>query len=192
MNKVYKYIRIITVAPVMAMLTVLIIEIFCKGTFPSIWHLTYSIFFLGILPLLAYPLQKYIPGFREKGREGQRNLAIIFAASGFTMGCLLSFILPSSLGVKVIFVEYFLGSMAVTIFNKAFHIRMSGHACGVMAPVALFIYFGLYKSAVILMIVAILVFVSSIKMKRHTLPQLIGGGVVPFICIGIIELILYV
>lgn len=58
--------------------------------------LAYSMFFLGVLPLLAYPLQKYIPAYKDKGCERQRNLTIIFAVAGFTMGCVMSFAFPAS------------------------------------------------------------------------------------------------
>lgn len=88
MDKGYKVIRIITVAPFLALIMIFIIAGSCEGIFLSKWHMLYSLFFLGILPLLAYPLQKYIPAYKDKGREGQRNLAIIFAAAGFTLGCI--------------------------------------------------------------------------------------------------------
>lgn len=145
-------------------------------------------FFLGILPLLAYPLQKYIPAYKDKGRDGQRNLAIIFAVAGFTIGCVISFAFPASDGLWVIFLEYFCGAFAVLVFNKGFQVRLSGHACGTLAPVALFLYFRLYVAAVTGMALAVLVFVASIKMKRHTFYQLIGGGIVPLISIVVIGL----
>lgn len=50
--------------------------------------LAYSMFFLGVLPLLVYPLQKYIPAYKDKWRERQRNLTIIFAVARFTMDAL--------------------------------------------------------------------------------------------------------
>lgn len=189
LDKVYKVIRIITVAPVLALVMVIIVAGNCKGVFPSPWHLVYSVFFLGVLPLLAYPLQRYIPAYKDKGREGQRNLAILFAASGFTMGCIISFIIPAPIGLRVIFLEYFCGAFAVLIFNKGFHIRLSGHACGAVAPMALYLYFGLYIAAAVGMALAVLVFVASIETKRHTCVQLIGGGLVPLVSIVIIGLL---
>ena len=98
MKKGYKVIRVITVAPVLALIMAGLVAGSCKDVFPSSWHLAYSIFFLGVLPLLAYPLQKYIPAYKDKGREGQRNLAIIFAVAGFAMGCVMSFAFPGSGG----------------------------------------------------------------------------------------------
>ena len=186
MNKIYKVIRVITVAPVLALIMAGLVAGSCGDVFPSPWHLAYSMFFLGILPLLAYPLQKYIPAYKDKGREGQRNLAIIFAAAGFTLGCVMSFAFPASDGLRVIFLEYVCGALAVLVFNKGFHIRLSGHACGALAPVALFLYFGLYRAAAAGMALAVLVFVASIETKRHTFFQLIGGGLVPLVSIIVI------
>ncbi len=186
MEKVYKVIRVITVAPVLALIMAGLTAGRCEGIFPSTWHLAYSMFFLGILPLLAYPLQKYIPAYKDQGREGQRNLAILFAVAGFTMGCVMSFAFPASDGLWVIFLEYFCGALAVLIFNKGFHIRLSGHACGALAPVALFLYFGLYGAAAAGTVLAVLVFVASIETKRHTFFQLLGGGLVPLISIVVI------
>lgn len=110
MDKGYKIIRVVTVAPVLALIMTGLVAGRCEGIFPSPWHLAYSMFFLGVLPLLAYPLQKYIPAYKDKGREGQRNLAIIFAVAGFTTGCIMSFVFPASDGLRVIFLEYFCGA----------------------------------------------------------------------------------
>lgn len=179
MDRFYKTVRVITVAPVLAVVMLLVVSIYDKDVFPSVWHMMYSLFFLGLLPLSAYPLQKYIPGYRDRKREGQRSLAIIFAFAGFTLGCLISFAFPSSRGLQMIFLEYFWGALMILLFNKVFHIKISGHACGALAPVALFLYFGLYAAAVAGMALTVLVFVASIKTKRHTVYQLIGGGLVP-------------
>lgn len=189
MNNFYRIIRIITVAPILALAMVIVVGINCKEVFPTVWHMVYSLFFIGILPLLSYPLQKYIPGYKNKGREGQRNLAIIFAALGFTLGCILSFVFPTSVGLQVIFTEYFLGSAIILFCNKVCQIRISGHACGALAPVVLFIHFNLYTAAFVGAALAVLIFIASIKTKRHTLSQLIGGGLVPLISIMIISLI---
>lgn len=74
------------------------------------------------------------------------------------------------------------------VFNKGFHIRLSGHACGALAPVALFLYFGLYGAAIAGTVLAVLVFVASIETRRHTFFQLTGGGLVPLISMVMIGL----
>lgn len=54
----------------------------------------------------------------------------------------------------------------------------------------LFIYFKLYIMAMIGLFIAVIVYISSIKMKRHTFYQLLGGSLVPIIAILILILIL--
>ena len=68
--------------------------------------------------------------------------------------------------------------------------KISGHACGMIGPVMLFIYFKLYIMAMIGLFIAVIVYISSIKMKRHTFYQLLGGSLVPIIAILILILIL--
>lgn len=77
------------------------------------------------------------------------------------------------------------------MFNKVFHIRISGHACGALAPEALFVHFNLYAAALAGIVVTVLVFVASIKTKRHTFWQLIGGGMSSLIGMAIIELFIH-
>ena len=72
-NKIHKIIRILTVAPFMAIVTLSLLLIFKAEIYPNIWYYLLSLFFLGFLPLLAYPLQKFIPFFKNEGRNGQRN-----------------------------------------------------------------------------------------------------------------------
>ena len=59
-----------------------------------------------------------------------------------------------------------------------------------IGPVMLFIYFKLYIMAMIGLFIAVIVYISSIKMKRHTFYQLLGGSLVPIIAILILILIL--
>ena len=80
--------------------------------------------------------------------------------------------------VILIYLDYLLSGILITIFNKCFHLKASGHSCGIVGPVAMLIYFGLYIPAAIGALLTILVFISSIKMKRHTFLQLLGGSAI--------------
>ncbi len=73
--------------------------------------------------------------------------------------------------------------------NKGCKLKISGHACGIAGPVALLFYFGLYVQAVVGILLTVPVYISSLKTKRHTLPQLIGGSLVPIAAILILKLI---
>ena len=143
------------------------------------WQLAFGIFALGVLPILGYPLQRFIPPFKDRGREGQRSLAMLFSFSGYAIGTIVAYIASAPARLKMIYLEYLLCGIAMLVINKAFHLKASGHACGIVGPVAMLYYFGLLIPAVIGTAIIVPVFVSSIKTKQHTYPQLIGGSAIP-------------
>ena len=61
MENVCKIIRRITVPPVFAAALLLIVSMTHPDYIGGIGHLIGALFFLSVLPTLAYPLQKYIP-----------------------------------------------------------------------------------------------------------------------------------
>ncbi|MGN0318325.1 MAG: hypothetical protein ACI4E1_10400 [Lachnospira sp.] len=52
------------------------------------------------------------------------------------------------------------------------------------------IYFNMLIPAVIGELLVIPVLISSLKTKRHTMPQLLGGCIIPAVCLVIIKLCL--
>ena len=60
MDKFCKIVRMITLAPVLAAFSIAMIGLCCSDVFPTVWHWAYTMLYLGILPLLAYPLQSPI------------------------------------------------------------------------------------------------------------------------------------
>lgn len=179
MDTLSKITRKITVPPVFAALLLIAVYIAFPDGIGSAWHLLGAIFFLAVLPLLAYPLQKYIPKFRDRGREGQRSLAMLFSFSGYAIGTIVAYIASAPARLKMIYLEYLLCGIAMLVINKAFHLKASGHACGIVGPVAMLCFFGLLIPAVIGTAIIVPVFLSSIKTKQHTLPQLMGGSAIP-------------
>ena len=123
MNKVYKIIRVATVPPIMAATLFIVLGAF--GVTTLIDSLL-GIFFIGILPILSYPLQRFIPYYKDKGREGQRNLAIVFSVIGYIVGCVLALIFNAPLNTVVfIYLDYLLSGLLIAIFNKLFHLKTS-------------------------------------------------------------------
>ena len=179
MDTLSKITRKITVPPGFAALLLITVYIAFPDGIGSAWHLLGAIFFLAVLPLLAYPLQKYIPKFRDRGREGQRSLAMLFSFSGYAVGTIVAYIASAPARLKMIYLEYLLCGIAMLVINKAFHLKASGHACGIVGPVAMLCFFGLLIPAVIGTAIIVPVFLSSIKTKQHTLPQLMGGSAIP-------------
>ena len=185
MNKAAKVIRVLTVAPVMAMVMLLTLYLRNPLLFGRRVNLALSILFLVVFPLLAYPLQPLLKKYRGKGREGQRTLAIDFAVSGYIGGSLSAILLRAPKSLWIIYLSYLLSGILVMLTNKLFHFRASGHACGVAGPFAILVYFeqpfGFYGIPVLA-----LVFLSSLQLKRHTILQLICGAVIPIVALGIV------
>lgn len=187
MEKIFYFIRKITVPPVFAIAFLLVIYLMQPDIFTSVWQLIGGILFLGILPILGYPLQKYIPYFREKGREGQRSIAMIFSVVGYLLGTFIVFITKASSELCIVYLEYLLSGIMMLLFNKVFLLKASGHACGIVAPVLLLVYFNMFIPAVIGGFFVVPVLISSLKTKRHTMPQLLGGCMISAVCLVIIK-----
>ena len=178
MEKFCKVIRMITLAPVLAAFSITMIGLFCPDVFPTAWHFIYTIAYLGILPLLAYPLQSVTPHFKHKGRDGQRTLAMIYAVAGYIFCLITNLFVSASKGMWIICLEYLLSGVLILVFNKVLHIKLSAHGCGSAGPIFLLLYFGLYAPAALMAVVTVLAYVASVKAKHHTVPQLVGGSAV--------------
>jgi len=190
MNKIGFVIRKITVPPVFAASLLILLYIAHPAYFGGIRQMLCGLLFLVVLPLLAYPLQKYIPHFKDGGRDGQRSLAMIFSAVGYLLGTLTAFVSSAPDEVKIIYLEYLLCGISMLLLNKVCKLKASGHACGIVGPVLLLAYFKMYIPAWIGALLIIPVYISSIQTKRHTAPQLVGGSMIPFAMICMVHLIM--
>lgn len=179
-----KTIRTLTVAPIMALVMLLSLYLKDYGLFGDFVNFIMLILFLTIFPLLAYPLQPFIKQYKDKGREGQRTLAMVFAVAGYIGGCLFSLILNAPKSVWVIYISYLISGTLIILFNKLFRLKASGHACGVTGPFVILLYFGQIIGYLGIPILAV-VWLASLKMKRHTIWQLIGGTIIPIVALGI-------
>lgn len=188
MEKVFKIIRKITIPPVFAASLLIIVYITHTNYLGSIWHLFGALFFLSVLPTLAYPMQRFFKKYKDRGREGQRSLAMIFSFVGYLLGTLTAFVFSAPIELKIIYLEYLLCGIGMLLLNKVFKIKASGHACGIVGPVLLFLYFGLYIPAIIGTVLILPVYISSVRTKQHTLPQLIGGSAIPVVVLLLIIL----
>ena len=188
MNSVFKLIRRFTVPPVFAAALLIIIYASHPDYFGSIWHLAGGLIFLCALPTLAYPMQKYIPKYKDRGREGQRTLAMIFSFAGYLFGTLTAFVFAAPAELKVIYLEYLFCGIGILLFNKVIKIKASGHACGIVGPVILLVYFGAYIPALVGATLVFPVYISSVKTKQHTPSQLVCGSIIPAVVLAIIAL----
>lgn len=118
MDKAFRAIRVITVPPVFALVFLLVVYGKRPGVFASAGQCACAVLFLGALPILGYPLQKCIPYFRDKGREGQRSLAMICSATGYLLGFASAAMSQASRALVVIYLEYLLCGIAMLVFNR--------------------------------------------------------------------------
>jgi hypothetical protein len=185
MRKIPYIIRVLTVAPLMALVMLLILYFHDAAFFGNTLHFALAIVFLVVFPLLAYPLQRFSPKYKDKSREGQRALAFVFAVSGYVLGCAAVLILPTPTNVLIIYVSYLLSGVIAIVLNRLLHFKASGHACGIVGPFLLLIYFGSAAGFVGFAVLAA-AWAASIYMKRHTHAQLVAGGLIPFAALGLV------
>lgn len=182
-EKFAKLIRILTIAPVGALVLLTLLYLLKKEDFGSITSYILSVLYLTILPITAYPLQPYIPKFKNKGREGQRNLAIVMATIGYLCGIITISLLPATNMQWIIYLTYFISGVCIAVFNKLLKIRASGHACGIVGPLALGVYFIGISGLIAGVIIYALVWWSSLTLKRHTISQLLWGSIIPLVAL---------
>lgn len=186
-EKISKIVRTVTAAPVFAFLMALFMYLLKDEAFNSVSHFILTLVFLVILPLSAYPIARLVPSLKKRGRNTERNLAILFSVVGYIGGEMCAFLLDGTSAEKVIFTVYLLSGVALAVCTLL-HFKASGHACGCSGPVAILAYFisPLFLLGYLLLIP---VFTSSLRLKRHTLPQLCIGTLVPIVALAVSVLI---
>ena len=80
-----KMVRTVFVPPVMVTALILVLLAARKGVISSGAETAAAILFLGIVPVLAYPAQRFMPCYKDAGREGQRKLACLFSLAGYAL-----------------------------------------------------------------------------------------------------------
>ena len=170
-----KVIRTVTVPPVMVIGLLLALYFWSPQPFGTPKELLISALLLGVLPVLAYPAQPLFPHFRQKGREGQRELAFVFTGVGYTAAFLWALLSAASPTVRTVCAGYFFSALLLTLCNKVLHRRASGHACSAAGPLLFLVYYfgwGLLLPGVA---AAALIAWASVTLKRHTPADLLWG-----------------
>ncbi len=180
-----KALRIITVAPIMAF-AAFTVMLAVGGIFNNIYEYLWTILFMTLLPLTAYPLQKVLSPFRDKGRKGQRTLAMIMANVGYILSLIYASVANISDTLLAVFVTYVLSGALILIINKVFRFKASGHACGSAGPVGVLIYFmGRTPAGIVTLVLGIALLAAvlwgTVKTHSHTASQFIVGGIIPII-----------
>ncbi len=180
-----KVLRIITVAPFMALLAFTIM-LTSGDIFNNIYEYLCTLLFITVLPLTAYPLQKVLPPFKHNGRKGQRTLAMIMSVIGYILGVIYAFTVDTSPILTKVFITYALSGATLFIVNKFFKFKASGHACGVAGPVGVVIYLmGANFAGLITLVCGLALLIASLwatlKTHAHTALQFIVGAIIPII-----------
>jgi len=179
-NKLAKTVRIATIPPVAAVLLILSMPEQFSGA--GRWR---ALFFLALLPTLAYPVCRAVPALRRRGRTAERTLAVILSVTGYTAGAVSSVCLRESREVQLVYLVYLASGLLIAVFSFLLHIRGSGHASGVAGPIAMLAFHGIPGCLGGLPVLA-LVFWSSLTLGRHSWSQLVLGSVFPVLALALL------
>ena len=174
-NNFAKIIRIISVPPIMVTFLLVILNTARPDIFRNNVEVLISIILLGIVPVLAYPFQFLSSSLEDKGRIMQRKLAFIFSLIGYATALLWAILVHTSKELLMICATYFISVVILTFFNKVLKKRASGHACSITGPLVFLIYLVDWKLIFPCIIIAMLIFWSSLYLQRHTKTDLFYG-----------------
>ncbi len=179
-------VRILTMPPIVIGVTLLLMYV--PAGLLTLRELLWCEVFLLLIPLAAYPLREIFHIGKDR-RKGQRSTALVCSAIGYIGGLTWSLLIPCSWLVHMLFLSYVISIALLLMLNAVLHFRASGHACSMTAPAVLLTWklhpLMLIPSA--LLIAA--VYRSSLKLSRHTLPQLLSGSAVSLLACAVSILI---
>lgn len=175
-------VRVLTLPPIVTGLTLVLM--YAPAGLLTLRELLLCEVFLLLVPLAAYPLREIFHIGRDR-REGQRSTALVLSAAGYACGFIWSLLVPCSWLVHILFFSYVVSVAALLALNAGLGLRASGHACSTTAPVFLLTWklHPLFIIPSLLLIAA--VYRSSLKLSRHTLPQLLIGSSISLLACGL-------
>ena len=180
-------IRILTAPSVLAVLlaTVLFLQ-FRDISFSDYLFLA---LFDGIIPILGYPICFFVPSLHKRGRDFERKVAFICSIAGYTGGVIYGLCTKNNPTLLTVYFSYFASVVVLTVVNKVFRIKASGHACGIFGPMILTVLLCSPLFLIPCLCIAGLVVFSSLYLKRHTLSQLLLGSLCAAVSVGSVWLI---
>ncbi|MEZ0537504.1 hypothetical protein ACAG39_09705 [Caldicellulosiruptoraceae bacterium PP1] len=139
-----------------------------------------SLLFFSLIPYVTYILTRFTKKYKQKGREFERKLAFIFSFLGYFLGILsLLFLSKPTKSMITLYLSYFISAIILTITNKVFHFKASGHSCGITGPIIALNFYSGIKTVWMLIFIPIVIW-SRIEIKRHDLKQSIVGALTSF------------
>ena len=189
LKKISKAIRVISIPPIVATITFLILYF---TNYIDLLNSVLLIVFLALIQLLAYPLSYIIPKYKKQGREGQRTLAFYIGIIGYSFGLGYAIFANIPEKLKVLYLTYFISIIILTFINKVLKIRASGHMTSITGPLVALSYFMSPLIILPTLVFYLLVFLSSLYLKRHTIKEMIYGTLVVLASFGLSLLIMLI
>ena len=180
-NIAAKAIRAVTVPPFLITGMLITLAVSIDNFYTGAGQMTLAILLLGLVPFLAYPLQKLMPRGGEV-REEQRNMAFVLTFAGYLTALACSIMGNWGKELQYIIVTYFISMSLLVFCNKALHIRASGHACSVTGTLYFLSFFLGARAVIPCICIATAVVWSSLRLKRHTVQEIFWGAAVCLPC----------
>lgn len=181
-NALAKGIRVLTVPPLLITGMLITLTVSLDNFCGSMTQMLLAIVLLGLVPILAYPMQRLLPQGGEV-REEQRNMAFLLTFTGYLTAFICSITGNCGRQLQYIIVSYFISMLLLIFFNKVLHIRASGHACSVTGTLYFLSFFLGGPAAIFCIGIAAAVVWSSLRLKRHTIQEIFWGSAVCLPCI---------
>ncbi len=178
-EKVAALLRGLTVPPVIAFMMLTYFYFANTGVFRFFLEYFLTVFFISVLPALAYPFQYFVKD-KFPGQDGKRTLAMVFSVTGYILGVLSAFVMGSNTMLILIYLGYCISGAVILVLSKGVKFKISGHAVGSAGPVAILMGFGQWVWVFGIPVILSVIY-SSLKIKRHTKPQIICGILQPFV-----------
>ncbi|HOP56710.1 MAG TPA: hypothetical protein PLH02_03505 [Bacillota bacterium] len=177
-KKLAKVIRIISTAPIVALIFVSTLYLFVPESFQTVWEYLFSVTVLSLLPLLAYPTQWIFKIDKEDTRAGERKTAIVFSVIGYVVGAVITFVFNFTDIQKIFYLTYLLSGATIAFSSFVLKIKASGHMCGVAGPIAAMVYFGGPGYLGLTIFLGFVIW-SSLYLGRHSPRELVYGTLIP-------------
>ena len=185
-----KLVSFLTLVPVMALFVIQILFHYDRGFFGDGYgSYVVSLLCLVLVPILAYPLKRVLPGYKEGGRDEERKLAFITGVLGQILGFVLSLFFGAPRGVKFFFTSYLMAGILLTVSNLKTPYKASGHACGLAGPLTILVYVVGNKLLLGYLLMP-LVYWARLKLKRHSIKELLFGTAVG-VCATLISIAVF-
>lgn len=176
-----KCVQILTTPQVLAITVVSLLMVQRPEMFRGMWDYGVSVFFLGIFPLLAYPIARIMPTTRIMGREGERWLAFIFFLLGYLILYIYGLCFSVDRQLVLLYETYLFSGFILVVVNAFFDVKASGHGCGTTGAILLAGCFIGWQWSMFFALIFLLSAWASLTLEQHTTQEIMLGSIC---CVG--------